>query len=37
MPIGLEIVAAPFHEPTVLAVAYAYQQSTDWHRKRPPL
>ena len=24
-----------FREPVVLQVAYAYQQGTDWHRRRP--
>ena len=37
LPIGLELVGAPFHEPLVLSVAYAYQQSTDWHRRVPPV
>jgi len=37
LPIGLQLVGAPFHEPVVLSVAYAYQQSTDWHRRTPPL
>jgi aspartyl-tRNA(Asn)/glutamyl-tRNA(Gln) amidotransferase subunit A len=36
-PIGLQIVGPAFHEPVVLQVAYAYQQSTDWHRRIPPL
>ncbi len=37
LPIGLELVGAPFHEPVVLSLAYAYQQSTDWHRRTPPV
>ena len=35
LPIGLQLVGAAFHEPEVLSVAYAYQQSTDWHRRKP--
>jgi len=35
LPIGLQIVGAPFQEATVLQLAYAYQQSTEWHRKTP--
>jgi aspartyl-tRNA(Asn)/glutamyl-tRNA(Gln) amidotransferase subunit A len=35
LPIGLQIAGAPFREPVVLQVAWAYQQTTDWHRKRP--
>ncbi len=37
LPIGLEIVAAAWHEPLVLSVAHAYQQSTDWHKRTPPI
>lgn len=37
LPIGLQIVGPPFGEPAVLALAYAYQQTTDWHARRPPL
>jgi aspartyl-tRNA(Asn)/glutamyl-tRNA(Gln) amidotransferase subunit A len=36
LPIGLQIVGRPFDELTVLQTAYAYEQSTDWHRKGPP-
>ena len=35
MPIGLQIAGPAFREPVVLQVAYAYQQSTDWHRRTP--
>jgi aspartyl-tRNA(Asn)/glutamyl-tRNA(Gln) amidotransferase subunit A len=35
LPIGLQLVGAPFHEPAVLSIAYAYQQSTDWHQRKP--
>ena len=37
LPIGLQVVGPSFGESAVLAVAMAYQQSTDWHRRRPPL
>lgn len=37
MPIGLMIAGPHFSEGKVLALAYAYQQATDWHLKRPPL
>ncbi|HEY0263399.1 MAG TPA: amidase [Granulicella sp.] len=37
MPIGLMIAAPHFEEGKVLALAYAFQQATDWHTKRPPL
>ncbi|HEY1759742.1 MAG TPA: amidase [Bryobacteraceae bacterium] len=37
LPIGLQISGAPFAEMTVLALAHAYEQATDWHKRRPPL
>jgi aspartyl-tRNA(Asn)/glutamyl-tRNA(Gln) amidotransferase subunit A len=37
LPIGLQIGGKPFAEQTVLNVAYAYQQATDWHGRRPPI
>ena len=37
LPIGLMIAGPHFSEGKVLALAYAYQQATDWHRKKPPL
>lgn len=35
LPIGLQIVGPAFGESTVLTVAYAYQQSSDWLQKHP--
>jgi aspartyl-tRNA(Asn)/glutamyl-tRNA(Gln) amidotransferase subunit A len=37
MPIGLQICGPRFSEVNVLALAYAYQQATDWHTRKPPL
>lgn len=37
LPIGLQISGAPFAESTVLALAHAYEQATEWHTRRPPL
>lgn len=37
LPIGLQLAGRPFDEETVLRAAHAYEQSTDWHTKRPPL
>jgi aspartyl-tRNA(Asn)/glutamyl-tRNA(Gln) amidotransferase subunit A len=35
LPIGLQIIGAPFAETMVLAVARAYEKTTDWHSRRP--
>jgi aspartyl-tRNA(Asn)/glutamyl-tRNA(Gln) amidotransferase subunit A len=37
LPIGLQIVGPAYGEPVVLQLAYAYQQTTDWHRRTPPI
>jgi len=37
LPVGLQIVGKPFDESTVLQVAYAYEQATEWHARRPTL
>ncbi len=35
LPIGLQIIGKPFDEPTILRVAHAYEESTEWHKRRP--
>ena len=37
LPLGLMIYAKPFDEATALRVAWAYEQATDWHARRPDL
>ncbi len=37
LPVGLQIAGKPFAEDTLFRVAYAYQQATDWHTRRPPV
>jgi aspartyl-tRNA(Asn)/glutamyl-tRNA(Gln) amidotransferase subunit A len=37
LPIGLQMVGAPFAELTVLAVAHAYERETQWHNRHPKL
>lgn len=37
LPIGVQILAKPFDEATMFRVAYAYEQSTDWHKQHPEL
>ena len=37
LPIGLQLLGRPFGEADMLRVAHAYEQSTDWHKQKPPL
>jgi len=37
LPVGLQIMGPAFSEETLLRVAFAYEQRTDHHTKRPPL
>jgi len=37
LPIGLQLIGPAFGEEKVLRAAYAYEQSTDWHTRRPLL
>ena len=36
LPIGMQILGAPYTETTVLKLGHAYQQATDWHLHSPP-
>ena len=37
LPIGLQVLGGAYDEATILRVAYAYEQATDWHTRTPPL
>ena len=37
LPIGVQLSGRSFEEATVLKVAHAYEQTTEWHTQRPPL
>jgi aspartyl-tRNA(Asn)/glutamyl-tRNA(Gln) amidotransferase subunit A len=37
LPLGLQLLGKPLGEETLLRVAYAYEQSTPWHKERPAL
>jgi Asp-tRNA(Asn)/Glu-tRNA(Gln) amidotransferase A subunit family amidase len=37
LPIGLQVAARHWQESFVLRAAWAYQQATDWHLRRPAL
>jgi aspartyl-tRNA(Asn)/glutamyl-tRNA(Gln) amidotransferase subunit A len=37
LPIGIQIAAPAWQEALTLRVGHAYQQSTAWHKQRPPI
>jgi aspartyl-tRNA(Asn)/glutamyl-tRNA(Gln) amidotransferase subunit A len=37
LPVGMQIIGRHFSEETLLRVAYAYEQSTEWHKKKPDI
>jgi len=37
LPIGLQLLGKPFQEHSLLQIAHAYEQSTEWHLQLPPL
>jgi len=37
MPIGLQLIGRAFEEEIVLRAAHAYEQSAQWHQKKPPI
>jgi len=37
LPVGLQIIGPALAEDVVLRVAYAYEQSTEWRLRRPPI
>ncbi len=36
LPVGIQLIGRRFDEPTLLRVAYAYEQATPWHEMFPP-
>jgi len=37
LPIGLQLLGKPFDEETILRIAHAYEQSTNWRHEKPGL
>jgi len=37
LPIGLQLLGKALDEARILQIAYAYEQSTEWHKARPPI
>jgi aspartyl-tRNA(Asn)/glutamyl-tRNA(Gln) amidotransferase subunit A len=36
LPVALQVVGPAFSENELIAVGRAFQERTDWHRRRPP-
>jgi len=37
LPIGMQLVGRAFDEPMLLTLAHAYEASTEWHNRQPPV
>jgi len=37
LPIGVQLIAKPFDESALFNFGFAYQEATDFHKKRPPV
>ncbi|MDA1189159.1 MAG: amidase [Chloroflexi bacterium] len=37
LPISLQLASLPFHDASLLQIAHAYEQATEWHRQHPPI
>jgi aspartyl-tRNA(Asn)/glutamyl-tRNA(Gln) amidotransferase subunit A len=37
LPIGMQIMGKPFSEEILLRIAFAYEQATDWHKRKPEI
>jgi aspartyl-tRNA(Asn)/glutamyl-tRNA(Gln) amidotransferase subunit A len=37
LPIGLQLLGRALDEERILQIAHAYEQSTNWHKQRPPI
>jgi aspartyl-tRNA(Asn)/glutamyl-tRNA(Gln) amidotransferase subunit A len=37
LPVGMQIIGKPFAEEILLRIAFAYEQATDWHKRKPDI
>ncbi|MBI1922227.1 MAG: Asp-tRNA(Asn)/Glu-tRNA(Gln) amidotransferase subunit GatA [Geobacter sp.] len=37
LPIGLQLIGKPFGEETIIRAAYAFEQATEWHKRKAAL
>jgi aspartyl-tRNA(Asn)/glutamyl-tRNA(Gln) amidotransferase subunit A len=33
----MQLIGKPFGEETILRTAYAYEQATEWHKRKPKI
>jgi aspartyl-tRNA(Asn)/glutamyl-tRNA(Gln) amidotransferase subunit A len=37
LPVGLQLIGRPFGEESIIRAAYAFEQATEWHKKKADL
>ena len=37
LPVGMQLIGPRLSEPTLLRIGHAYEQATEWHKRRPEL
>ena len=37
LPVGMQIIGKHFDEATILRLGFAYEQATEWHKRKPEL
>ena len=37
LPVGLQLIGKPHDEATLVRVAHAYEQVTEWHKRKPAM
>ena len=37
LPVGMQVLGKPFNEETILHIAFAYEQATEWHKREPEI
>jgi aspartyl-tRNA(Asn)/glutamyl-tRNA(Gln) amidotransferase subunit A len=35
LPIGMQLIGKPLDEATLIRIAHAYEQATEWHKRKP--